>query len=260
MKLLPALVALFTLASASLASASTTYDVTLRGKPFTLEVYPAANPKAPKGTIIMGSGDAGWIGLGVDLAEDLSKDGYTVVGINVRKYLSMFRTSTTSHLSTDDVPRDYGEIARFLTEQHLLTPPVIVAGVSEGAALGVLAASAPANHKWINGVITLGLPRTAELAWRWADAMSFITKKDCDEPFFEPAKFVAAVAPIPLLMIQSRRDEFVPERDFRMFEQIPSSPKQLVLIDASNHRFTDRRPELASQIRAGLAWLGNPGR
>ncbi len=172
----------------------------------------------------------------------------------------MFRVSATSHLTTEDVPRDYGEIARFLTQQRLLTPPVIVAGVSEGAALSVLAASSPANHKWINGVITLGLPRTAELAWRWADAMSFITKKDCDEPSFEPATFVAGIAPIPLLMIQSRNDEFVPERDFRMFEQIPSSPKQLVLIDASNHRFTDRRPELKTQIRAGLVWLEQSGR
>ena len=38
-------------------TASTPYEVTLHGKPFTLEVYPASNPKAPKGTIFMGSGD-----------------------------------------------------------------------------------------------------------------------------------------------------------------------------------------------------------
>lgn len=239
------------------AAATIPFDIPIRGKTITVEVYPASNPKAPKGTVFMGSGDAGWVGLGVELAEDLSRDGYTVVGINVRRYLQTFRTRT-SHLTTADVPADYAEIARYLTQQGFVTPPVIISGVSEGAALAVLAASAPANHQWINGVITLGLPRTAELAWRWADAMSFITKKDCDEPSFEPAKFIAAVAPLPLWMIQSRKDEFVPERDFRMFEQVASSPKQLVLIDASNHRFTDRKPELKNQIRAGLAWLKAP--
>ena len=57
-------------------------------------------------------------------------------------------------------------------------------------------------------------------------------------------------------MLQSRKDEFVPERDFRMFEQILRRPSGKLLIDASNHRFTDRRPELKSQIRAGLAWIG----
>ena len=33
-------------------------------------------------------------------------------------------------------------------------------------------------------------------------------------------------------------------------------PKHLVLIDASNHRFTDRLPELKQQVIAGLAWIG----
>jgi len=31
-----------------------------------------------------------------------------------------------------------------------------------------------------------------------------------------------------------------------------------VLIDASNHRFTDRRPELKAQMLAGLAWIRHP--
>lgn len=43
-----------------------------------------------------------------------------------------------------------------------------------------------------------------------------------------------------------------------MFEQVAAAPKQLVLIDASNHRFTDRKPELRNQLRAGLVWLKAP--
>lgn len=258
MRTLPALVLLVCASAATLAAANTNpFEVRVRGKVIPVQVYPAAADHTPKGTIFMGSGDAGWVGLGVELAEDLSRDGYTVVGINVRRYLQAFRVDG-KHLTTDDVPGDYAEVERFLVEQKAITPPVIMAGVSEGAALAVLAASAPANHAWISGVITLGLPRTAELAWRWMDAMSFITKHDVDEPSFEPAQFIAGVSPLPLLMIQSRRDEFVPERDFRMFEQTAAAPKQLVLIDASNHRFTDRKPELKNQLRAGLAWLKTP--
>jgi pimeloyl-ACP methyl ester carboxylesterase len=258
MRTLPALALLIAAWVATLAAATTNpFDVRVRGKVISVQVYPAAADQTPKGTSFMGSGDAGWVGLGVDLSEDLARDGYTVVGINVRRYLQAFRVGT-GHLTTRDVPGDYAEVERFLVEQNAITTPVIMAGVSEGAALAVLAASAPANHAWISGVITLGLPRTAELAWRWRDAMSFITKRDADEPFFEPAQFIAGVSPLPLLMIQSRNDEFVPERDFRMFEQAAAAPKQLVLIDASNHRFTDRKPELKSQLRAGLAWLKLP--
>ena len=32
-------------------------------------------------------------------------------------------------------------------------------------------------------------------------------------------------------------------------------PKKLVLIDASNHRFSDRRPELRAAYFSGLEWI-----
>src|SRR5262249_10488499 len=154
MRTLPALALLFFASAATLVAAKTNpFDVRVRGKVIPVQVYPAAADQEPKGTIFMGSGDAGWIGLGVELAEDLSRDGYTVVGINVRRYLQAFRVGK-DHLTTTDVPNDYAEVERFLVEQKAIAPPVIMAGVSEGAALAVLAASSQANHAWIRGVIT----------------------------------------------------------------------------------------------------------
>ena len=111
--------------------------------------------------------------------------GYAVVGINVRQYLSSF-TSRTGHVTTDQVPRDYAAIAQLLRDRHTLWEPVVVAGVSEGAALAVVAGADPANHAWVKGVLTMGLPPSAELAWRWTDITSWITKKDAAEPSFEP--------------------------------------------------------------------------
>ncbi len=37
----------------------------------------------------MGSGDVGWVGTGVDVAKFLSAQGFVVVGVNVRQYLSV---------------------------------------------------------------------------------------------------------------------------------------------------------------------------
>jgi hypothetical protein len=56
-------------------------------------------------------------------------------------------------------------------------------------------------------------------------------------------------------MIQSSKDEYVPKAEYERLEAAARDPKKLVLIDASNHRFTDRRPELRSAYRAGLAWI-----
>ncbi|HTK29221.1 MAG TPA: alpha/beta hydrolase [Vicinamibacterales bacterium] len=224
----------------------------VRGKSLTLTVYRPAGP--PKGTVIMGSGDVGWVGLGVSLAEFLSGEGYVVVGVNVRQYLSAF-TAAKTHLEVSDPPADYLAISEWMKASGLLAPPVIVSGVSEGAALAVLAAASAKNHAWLNGAITMGIPPTAELAWKWTDFTAWITKGDAREPSFAPKDFIASVSPLPLVMLQSRKDEYVPEADYRLLDSLAKPPKKLVLIDASNHRFTDRRPQLQAEYLAAIAWI-----
>jgi type IV secretory pathway VirJ component len=243
--------------SPSLASAGThqPVSVTVRGQTLTVEVY-APKPDTPvKGTVFMASGDVGWVGLSVTLAEFLSDQGYLVAGINTRQYLGAFAADTT-HLQVDQIPGDFETFADALRKRAPLPRPVIVSGVSEGAALAVAAAAAPGAHRWVSGVITMGLPAVAELAWRWRDAMSWITKSDANEPSFSPHEIIAKVSPLPLWMIQSTSDEYVPEADYRRFESVAAAPKRLILIDAKNHRFTDKLPELKTQYLAGLTWIG----
>jgi len=239
-------------AAAVPAAAATSEKLEIRGQAVELTVY--APRGAPRGTIIMASGDVGWVGLAASLADEYSAIGYTVLGLNVRHYLSVF-TSSKAHLEPADVPGDYRAILSFARENRLVTRPVIVSGVSEGAALAVLAASDPHNHDWIDGVITMGLPPTAELAWRWSDSLSWVTKRDAAEPSFAPHDVIAAVSPVPLYMIQSTKDEYVAPADYERFRATARDPKQLVLIDASNHRFTDRRKELSAAFTQGLAWI-----
>jgi alpha-beta hydrolase superfamily lysophospholipase len=245
------MLSLATAGSAS-AAAGEKLDFTVRGKVLTLTIYRPSG--APKGTIVMGSGDVGWVGLAVSMAEELSDEGYIVAGLNARQYLSSF-TQAKQHLSVQDVPGDFRELIDFLKRRQLLHRPVVVSGVSEGAALAVLAASDPKNHALIDGVITMGLPPTAELAWRWTDVTSWITKTDANEPSFAPHEVIAAVSALPLVMIQSKKDEYVTETDYQRFLATARDPKRLVLIDASNHRFTDRRNELRTAYRDALAWI-----
>lgn len=237
------------------ASGTRKLDWPLRGRDLSLTIYQP--PSGPKGTILMGSGDVGWVGLGPSMADELVAQGYLVVGINVRQYLAAF-TDRQKHLSVQDVPQDYRDLSQVLKRAGLFVRPVLVSGVSEGAALAVLAAADSNNHAWIDGVIAMGLPPTAELAWRWIDAAAWITKHDPEEPSFTATDFLAAVSPVPLVMIQSAKDEYVSEQEYRRYEAVARPPRKLVLIDASNHRFTDRRPELTSAYFEALAWVREP--
>lgn len=239
-------------ASGANAATGVRVDMPLRGKTMALTVYRPSS--TARGTIIMGSGDVGWVGLAVSRAQELSTDGYAVVGVNVREYLSAF-TVGTAHLSAEDIQRDFGALATFLRARGLLAAPVVLSGVSEGAGIAVVAAASPENHAWVNGVITMGLPELSEIAWRWSDFTSWITKKDAAEPSVRATEFVGRIAPVPLAMIQSLKDEYVPEADYRAIERAARDPKTLMLIAASNHRFTDRLPELRRAYTAALAWV-----
>lgn len=236
------------------AASSQKLDVVVRGHALTLAVYVPTPGALIRGTILMGSGDVGWVGLAATLADSLSDSGYIVAGINARQYLSAF-SDGPEHLRVDQIPSDYALLADALRSRRLLVGPVILSGVSEGAALAVAAAASPGTHRWVDGVVTMGLPPTAELRWRWRDVVAWITKKDADEPSFSPHELIAAVSPLPLWMIQSTRDEYVAEADYRRFHDAAKDPKRLVLVDAKNHRFTDKLPELKQHVLAGLAWL-----
>jgi len=224
----------------------------LRGKVLSLAIYRPVGP--PKGTVVMAGGDVGWVGLAVAMSEFLSDRGYVVVGVNVRQYLTAF-TSGRQHMETQHPQADYNALHDFLEQQGLLYRPVVLSGVSEGAALAVLAAALEENHRWVDGVVTMGTPMVAELAWRWSDFTTWITKSDANEPSFSPLDFIGQVSPRPLVMIQSTRDEYVKEAEYRKLDEAAREPKKLVLINATNHRFTDKQPELRAEMLAALAWI-----
>lgn len=241
-------------ASAGRAESVEHVDWSQRGKTLSLAIY---HPIAvQRGTILMAGGDVGWVGLAVTMAHHLAAHGYLVVGINVRQYLSAY-TVGASHLTPAEIQRDYGDLSRYLNKRGLLKSPVIVSGVSEGAALAVLAAASPDNHSWIAGAITMGLPAVAEIAWRWSDFTTWITKKDASEPSVRARDYLASVSPVPLVMIQSTRDEYVPTTDYRDLESAARTPHQQVLIDATNHRFTDKIPELQKTYNSALVWISS---
>ena len=237
---------------AATAHASQRVDMPLRGRTLSLTVYVPTG--TPRGTVVMGSGDVGWVGLAVMRAQELSADGYVVVGLNVREYLSAF-TAKNVHLTPQDIQHDFAEMSRFLASHSLLPSPVILSGVSEGAGIVVVAAAAPENHAWVSGVVTMGLPQVSEIAWRWSDFTAWITKKDADEPSVNATDYLPGIAPVPLVLIQSTHDEYVPERDYRQMDLAAGQPHTLVLINAANHRFTDKLPELRTAYAEALAWV-----
>jgi alpha-beta hydrolase superfamily lysophospholipase len=222
--------------------------LTLRGEEQELRLYGRrGGPSA-----IVASGDGGWTHLAPYVSDFLARQGYYVVGLDSRHYLSSF-TRGGRTLAPGDVPGDFRKLVEYAADGSP-APPLLV-GVSEGAALAVLAATDDGLKSRLGGVVGLGLPDRAELGWRWKDSIIYVTKRLPDEPSFSTADVIGRVAPLPVLAIHSTRDEFVPADEVQRVMEKASAPKQLWFVSASDHRFSDNTAELDRKLLEGIAWI-----
>ncbi len=257
-----ALAAIFLLAvflSSGIAAAASyrTVNLNLRGRNQSLAIYDPA-PGLPRRPfqVIVTSGDVGWIGLPVDIAEGLQKNGYRTIGFNARAYLSSF-TGRDSSLSEGDIPVDYRTLIGWVNSQGAGPADFVMIGLSEGAGLTVLGLSGPSPSQNCKGIIALGMPGRTTLGWRWIDFPMWITKKDPREPLADTRAFLPKLR-IPVAMIHSTHDEWDSiDKANEMYSLLPG-PKKFIAIDAINHRFSDRVPEVMDQIYRLLQWLQNP--
>jgi len=234
--------------AASDASTQSPHRLMIRGHIQQLQLYgPADGPP-----VIVASGDGGWIHLGPHVAELLGARGFFVVGFDVKAYLAGF-TSDSATLRPADEPGDFKALAAFASVATGRKP--ILIGVSEGAGLAVLAGADPEAKAVLAGVVGLGLPERNELGWRWKDSLIYLTHRPPNEPAFSATTVVSDVAPLPLALLQSTHDEFVPLSETQRIFAHASEPKRLWVVDAVNHRFSNNLPEFDARLMEAVAWV-----
>jgi type IV secretory pathway VirJ component len=229
------------------ADAQTTETLLIRGRAQTLRLY---GPRDGYPAIVS-SGDGGWIHLAPQVAAMLAARGFFVVGFDSKAYLESFTTGATA-LTVSEVPADYRTLARLAAARSSHRP--ILIGVSEGAALSVLAATDPEVKALVTGVIGLGLGDANELAWRWQDSLIYLTHGVPNEPRFSTIALAGRVAPTPLAVINATHDEYVPAGEVDRIIAAARQPKRLWMIEAADHRFSGRQSELASRLAEAIDW------
>ncbi len=222
----------------------------IRGHEQYVYFYPGAG-NGPHRPVVFLPGDGGWRGFAVTMAENMAGWGYDVYGVDTRRYLMSF--SGTGGLNEEQVAGDLRQFAALARTQN--KDQVCLVGWSEGAGLSVVAASSPQNQSFFSGVIAVGLTERSILALRWKDLFSQAVKRDPNEPSLDTANYVGKVSPLPLYVIASTHDEYVsPEASRRLFAQA-RQPKQLVMIDAGNHRYDGAHDRLFQALQEGLQWI-----
>lgn len=234
----------------SQAPAASKNTIEIRGKKQDIYYYPAAGARLDRKVLFL-PGDGGWRGYAITIAHTIASFGYDVYGLDTKDYLESFTGKT--NLKETDVMGDLHQLGDYISQGS--SERVALVGWSEGAGLCLLAAASDENKKRFNGLVTLGLAESNVLGWRWIDDITYITKKDPNEPMFQSAPYMSRVAPLPLLMVQSTQDDYVPVDSAKRLFAVAREPKQFALIQAQNHRFDGNRDEFFRTLRRGLGWI-----
>lgn len=236
-------------AAAPRAGAQTIETVTIRGHQQRLHVFGTRGTGSP---VLLSSGDGGWMHLAPRVADRLAAKGYFVVGFDAKAYLEEFTSGSTT-LRPEEVPADYRVLAEYAARGS--SKKTMLMGVSEGAALSVLAAADPLTKASIAGVVSLGLSDRNELGWRWKDSIIYLTHGVPNEPTFSVASLVDKISPLPLAEIHSSRDEFAPVAEAQKIVEKANPPKRLWVVEASDHRFSGNFAELERRLFEAIEWV-----
>ena len=75
------------------------------------------------------------------------------------------------------------------------------------------------------------------------------------EPTFKSADFVHEVSPLPLVFIASSSGEYVSPEATRVLFSQASEPKQLVVVNARDHKYGGNRDKFFAVLRQALEWV-----
>ena len=113
------------------------------------------------------------------------------------------------------------------------------------------------SHRHLRG--GRALPDRNELGWRWQDSIIYLTHEVPNEPTFSAAAVVSKVSPLPLALLYSTHDEFVPFSDAQRMMELGGEPKRLWVVRASDHRFTDNLSGFDRSLLEAIDWVRQNG-
>jgi type IV secretory pathway VirJ component len=224
-----------------------TFDITY--------VKPAV-PRPTPTLVIFATGDAGWMGASRQVFEHMAEKGYYLAGFDSRKAIAPNR-DTGERMSIPDagVALD----AMFVHAKRALGLPEttreIVVGDSRGATMVIFAAAEKHLRAGVAGAIAIALTREADYlrAPPPADRDPAIHVDDKGRIQIYPV--LDRLDTIPIAVIQSTHDRYVPSAESRRLMGPDTSMRRLYEVKARNHGFDGGRDQLLKDLDDALNWI-----
>lgn len=217
-----------------------------------------ATPRTPTFLVIFASGDGGLHGVSKAIYEHIAEQGQYVAAYSSREALA--RVKSTGEFLT--FPEAASAITILLREAKRLldlpdSTPTIVTGNSRGASMVVFAAGEPSLKLQICGAVAIALTRESDYVTPPAPAErdAYIQLDDKGGVLLYPA--LDRLGPIPIAVIQSTKDSYVPSAESRQLMGPDTATRRLYEVQASNHSFGGGKDRLLRDVDEPLNWIAS---
>jgi fermentation-respiration switch protein FrsA (DUF1100 family) len=223
-------------------------DISLNGH--TLGLHIADVRTRPRALLLLyATGDGGWHRKDLDVYRRLVAWGYPVAGFDAHDYVTHLGGEPTT--TPERVAHDYQTMID--AARHALSLPaslrVVLVGVSRGAGLAVVAAGEPLLRDELAGVVVAGLTKEEEYV-RWYRRIG--PHRSETREMVQIYEYLTFLAPLPITVIQSTRDKYLPAESARALFGPDKPGRQLIAIDARNHSFAGARDEMYAAVKSAI--------
>ena len=214
-----------------------------------------ANPSADSSRplLVYATGDGGWHRKDLAVYRQLVSSGDPIVGFDAHDYVTHLGPNEAT--TPGGLAADYGRIIQ-AARAALNSPnrPIVLVGVSRGAGLSVVAAGQRALRPSISGVVAVALTREEEYV-KWFRRLRRRAPRATTPVMVEVYDYLPRLAGMPIAVIQSTRDNYLPAADARMLFGPDTPHRWFQPIVARNHSFGGARPQLYQAVRRSLDWI-----
>ena len=219
--------------------------VTLHGHALRLHLSQPVHDPSPAPLLVYATGDAGWWGKDRAIFDHLKDSGYDAVGFSAREYVHNLGKDM---LHPAELASDYEAIIATAVAALRMPPATraVLVGKSRGAGLAVAAAIDSQLNAALAGVLAIGLTREEEYVHG---------SRSQELVMLQTYPQVEDLGQLPVAVIQSSNDEYVPAAEARQLLGPDTAWRELVPIESRDHNFGGATDVLYREMKRSLQWI-----
>lgn len=219
--------------------------VRLHGHALRLHLSQPVRDPSPAPLLVYATGDAGWWGKDRAIFDHLKESGYDTVGFSAREYVHHLGKNM---LRPSELASDYLAIITTAVATLKMPPATraVLVGKSRGAGLAVGAAIDSQLNATLAGVLAIGLTREEEYVHG---------SRSQELVMLQTYARVEDLGQLPVAVIQSSNDEYVPAAEARQLLGPDTAWRVLVPIESRDHNFDGATDVLYMEMKRSLQWI-----